>query len=249
MPETLVVVSYFADRSPEPLSALLRSMEEHPPGSDFSLCVVVNRGKGPEAPLPAARRPFDVIVRPNAGMNIGAWDAGWRARPGFGSYVFLQDDCLVVRPGWVAAFRDACGAARAGLVGESLNEAWDRPWEELRRRQEAVRLPDHLLDGRPANRVDVYLDFLNRLRIDPGPTARHLRALAWSLPQPVLAAIDGFPVGASYGECIAAEIGVSRKVAERGFDVRQVHAEPFRYIRHAEWVQDPSGAVRKRRPA
>lgn len=246
MPETLVVISHYDARPAEPLGALLRGMETHPAGAEFSVCLVVNRTRERGVSVPATKFPVSLLYRPNLGMNIGAWEAGWRANAGFKRYLFLQDECLIERAGWIAAFEEAVQGAQVGMVGESLNENWEKSWPELRRLQEGVELPDHRLDGRPANRVDLYLDFLRRSQIDPGQTARHLRALAWFAPRSVLEAIGGFPVGSSYGECIASEIGVSRKVESRGLKVIQVHAEPFRYIRHREWIKEPSGAIRKK---
>ncbi|MBI5882780.1 MAG: hypothetical protein HZB91_06720 [Elusimicrobia bacterium] len=248
MPEILVVISHYDARPARALGELLASMEEHPAGADFSVRIVVNQARERKGPLPATRLPVEILHRPNSGMNIGAWEAGWRAHPDFANYLFLQDECRIERPGWAAAFKAASQASRVGMVGESLNVGWEKPWSRLRRLQEGVELPGHELNGRRANRVDVYLDYLRRCGIEPGATARHLRALVWFMPRSVLEDIDGFPIATSYGECIACEIGVSRKVESMGLAVRQVHAESFRYISHGEWVRDPSGAVRKRTP-
>ncbi len=37
-------------------------------------------------------------MRENTGFNIGAWDYGWRHLPPYDYYLFLQDDCFIVRP-------------------------------------------------------------------------------------------------------------------------------------------------------
>ncbi len=36
-------------------------------------------------------------MRENTGFNIGAWDYGWRHLPPYDYYLFLQDDCFIVR--------------------------------------------------------------------------------------------------------------------------------------------------------
>src|SRR5690606_31973330 len=98
------------------------------------------------------------------------------------------------------------------------------------------------IDGGPAERVDSYLDFMRRNNIDPGETGRHLRSLIWFASRDTLEAIDGFPIGVNYGECIAAEIAVSRKVEALGGKVEQVAEEPFCFFRHLEFNRDYPGA-------
>jgi hypothetical protein len=175
-------------------------------------------------------------------MNIGAWDAGWRSAPGHPVYVFLQDECLIVRDHWLAAYAERCLEPGVGLVGESLNPAWSQPWSKLKAAHAGARMPDHFIDGNPADRVEVYLDCMRRWGIDPGETATHLRSLLWAASGAVLNSIDGFPIGANYGECIAAEIAVSRKVASAGLRVVQVRKAQFYFSAHREWNQDRPGA-------
>jgi hypothetical protein len=62
----------------------------------------------------------------------------------------------------------------------------------------------------------------------------------WFTRRGVIEEIGGFPSGRNRGECIAAEIAVSRAVAKRGYGVRQATDEPFTYISHAEWRRDGS---------
>lgn len=230
----LVVVARYDRRPIEDLERLRASMEAHPPGLPHDVLLVVNRET--DAPLPSPPG-VEVVARENLGMNIGAWEHGRRARPGYDGYLFLQDDCFVVRDGWLAAFAEAAAAPGVGMVGESLNEKWEADWETLRKTQGPARLPGHG-DG---NRVDLYLDHLRRWGVDPGPTGRHLRSLVWFLRREVLDRIGGFPIGRSKGECIAAEISVSRRIEALGLRLREVGPEPFHFIRHREWVRERSG--------
>jgi hypothetical protein len=210
--------------------------------------VVVNStgsDEGLGAIVPAG---VEVIRRPNVGMNIGAWDGGYRAFPDFPGFVFLQDECFAIRDGWLSGLLAPLQDPKVGLVGESMNGNWDQPWPALRRSNEGVAMPGHDLDGRPANRVDVYLDAMARWGIEPGESGVHLRSLIWASRRDALEAIHGFPSGGSYGECIAAEIGVSRAMLQHGYRLATAAREPFHYVRHAEWNQDVAGGPFTHKP-
>jgi hypothetical protein len=194
-----------------------------------------------------------VLERENTGMNIGAWDHGWRAESGYEHYLFLQDDCQIVRAGWLAAYLERAAAEpSSGLLGESLNPAWNKSWDQLAKSRAGEVMPGHVLNGAPAERVAVYLDFMRRAGIDPGEGGYHLRALTWFARRNVLERIGGFPIGENYGECIAAEIAVSRSVIAAGLRVEQIAPAPFHFIQHADWAQAaPGGAylhVKSRKP-
>ncbi|MEO7938319.1 MAG: hypothetical protein ABIR55_06820, partial [Burkholderiaceae bacterium] len=160
----------------------------------------------------------------------------------------VQDDCLVARDGWLKAALDALADPDTGLVGESLNTGWAKPWPVLREAQGRDTLPEHTLDGKPANRVDVYLTAMQRYGIEPGDTGRHLRSLVWGVRGEVLEQLNGFPIGSDYGTCIAAEIGTSRAVEALGLGLQEIGPTPFHYIRHRDWNQDAAGGVWTHRP-
>lgn len=242
MASTLIVISFYDRRPTTHLSRLFASLDRHSAGAEYDIAIVANRTSDRPLDLPLEGRPVRVHERENLGMNIGAWDHGWRVEPDYARYLFLQDECFAVRDGWLAAFNAKLDDPSVGLAGESLNPAWDKPWPELAKRHAGVRLPDHYIDGEPAERVDVYLDFMRRNAIDPGASGRHLRSLIWAARRDVLDRIGGFPIGANYGECIAAEIGVSRSVEGRGLALAQLSSEPFRFFRHAEYNRDHPAA-------
>jgi hypothetical protein len=235
------IISFYDRRPVEPLELLLRSLTAHEGGAPFSTLVVVNSTGNFRLPPHICSQVDEVLYRQNLGMNIGAWEEG-RQRYGAGEILlFLQDECFAVRRGWAAKFLEEAGDERVGLVGESVNANWDRPWEQLRREQGGNPLPEHFLSGAPANRVDVYLDMMRRHNIDPGTSGLHVRSLAWAARSNVLSDIGGFPIGANYGECIGAEIAVSRAIASQGLQLKTVGALPFEYFRHREWNQDVPG--------
>lgn len=238
---TCVLISYYDRRSVEPIWRLFECMARNAPGRDYRVGIVVNRTGAHRLSLPTSSRLIAVHERENLGMNIGAWDAGWRHFAGFETYAFLQDECYPVRAGWLDAIAACAERADVGLAGESMNTSWELDWNELRENQAAHPMPEHLIDGKAANRVDAYLDFFRRAGIPPGATGRHLRSLTWAARRDVLERIGGFPIGANYGECIAAEIGTTKRIEAGGLRAVQVAEQPFAYVRHMEWNQDGPG--------
>jgi hypothetical protein len=234
--KALVVVCHYNARPVADLTTLLTGLRRRLAGGPFDVLVVVNQAVAEPLVLPAACGPWDVYYRPNTGFNLGAWDRGWRARPGYGGYLFLQEECHVVRDGWLGAFA-RCGAEPGvGLVGECLSPTWDAPWEELARRFRGARLPDHAVAGQPADRLSCYWDFFRRRGIHPGPRGDHLQSLVLFARRAVLEAVGGFPPCQTYGEAVAAEIGLSKQVQALGLTLRQVGAAPFTYFEHPQWL-------------
>ena len=245
----LVVISHYDRRPVEPLVGLIESMQQHAAGAAHQCVVMTNKTHASTLPACVASRVDAYASRANLGMNIGAWDAAWRRWQGRPAYLFLQDDCVVARPGWLRAVLDRLVDSQVGLVGESMNTAWAKPWHALREAQGRDALPEHTLEGQPANRVDVYLAAMRRYGIEPGPTGRHLRSLVWGVRGDVMCGLDGFPQGSDYGTCIAAEIGVSRAVEAQGLKLAELGPTPFHYIRHRDWNQDAPGGAWTHRPA
>jgi hypothetical protein len=243
-----VVVSYYDRRPLEPLVHLLDSLEVHPAGAAYELTVVVNStGLGP-LPEAIAKRANAVAYRPNHGMNIGAWSHGLHQTGTGSATLFLQDECYAIVPGWASAVLASLARGGVGMVGESMNSNWTMPWEALRASVGRTSMPEHTIAGMPANRVDVYLDFMRRNGIDPGADGAHLRSLVWGFNRSVLDALGGFPCGTNYGECIGAEIGVSRAVIAMGQRLALIGSEPFSVFRHIEWNQDFAGGPFTHRP-
>jgi hypothetical protein len=234
-----LVISHYDQRDREPLRNLIASIEQFDAGREYDVCIVVNRDRAEGSlDLGIPRRDVTVLERENLGMNIGAWDHAWRTLPEYDSYLFLQDDCYVRRAGWLAAFLERANETGVGLVGESRNENWNQSWDALRRYWQGHVARDHLLDGAAANKIDVYFDFFARKGIPRGTDGSHLRALVWNVTRTVLERIHGFPIGHNYGECIAAEIGVSKYVQSLGLRTVQVSDKAFSCIGHREWVWD-----------
>ncbi len=244
--KNLVVVSFYDRRPISNLEQLLQSMCEFDAGAEYSLVIVVNRTTDEALKFDAAGLQPEVHYRHNIGMNIGAWDYGWRLRKDFDRVLFLQDDCYMVANNWLAAVESKLADSQLGLLGETFNNGWNLNWDALRIRLQNTPLPEHLIDGEVANRIDVYLHCLQNYGIDPGQSGLHLRSLCFAARMETLCAIDGFPIGHNYGECIAAEIGISKKVEALGLRLALIGDEEFAFIRHLEWNQDyPGGRFTK----
>jgi len=233
---TLVVISHYATRPVEPLVQLLASMNRFPAGAPYAVRVVVNRDGTESIDLPSRHRVVEVMYRANAGYNIGAWEAGWRAAPAYDGYLFVQDECRAVRADWVGAFVRAAAESGVGLVGECLSPDWDAPWEVLAERFRGHALREHTINGRAAERVDCYLDFFRRNGIPPGRRGDHLQSLVLFATRSVLEQVGGFPEGRAYGEAIASEIGISKKVQAAGLSLVQVGRDAFTHLEHPQWL-------------
>lgn len=245
-PPVLVVVAHDAGRPVEPLVRLLDSAAAHPAGCGYAVRIVVSRDGRERLDLPARHRGLEVVYRETVGGTIGAWEAGWRAGPPHAGYLFMRDDCVVVRGNWVGAFAAAASAPGVGLVGECLSPDWDAPWPVLAEKFRGHELREHTIDGRPAERVACYLDFMRRRGIPPGPRGDHLQALVLFATRAVLERVSGFPACRGYGETVGAEIGTSKIVQAVGLRLVQVEPAPFTHIEQPQWAHrrgTPAGAA------
>jgi hypothetical protein len=228
-----IVISFYWAREKLSLKRLLYSLSEH----QSNIIVIVNSDE--ESNPSDFCLPFPVIFRHNLGMNIGAWHAGFLSNQDADLYIFLQDECFLCRPDFISSISRRFSMNPAlGMLGESLNWRWAKPWPALIRSELNSFEPGHFLRGNPARRVDTYLDLMCTWGINPGATGEHLRSLIWALPGKVMRDLGGFPLGRNRGECIAAEIAVSRKVVMMGYQIGQISEAPFTFFGHAEWRPD-----------
>ncbi len=241
----LVVVSFYDARPVDDLDRLLVALRTTEAGWPFDVRVVVNRdGDGPLGL--AERHPgVEFLERPNTGYNIGAWEHGWRTATAWDSYLFLQHECTLAGEGWLAPFVHRAAEPGVGLVGERLNPAWDAPWSDIEKRFAGHSLPGHQIDGRPTERLPTYAHFFARNGIDRGARGDHLQTLVLFATRATLEAIGGFPVGRDYGEAIAAEIAISKKVQARGLRICEVGDRPFRHVSHPQWKDHPQRTARR----
>lgn len=218
---TLIIIAYWDGHPHQDLSRLLMQLDPEARRCGIDICVVVNSMAEEPVPLPRVSSKVALLYRENSGMNIGAWEHGWRTLSGYDHYIFLQSECVVLQSGWPEAYAAALYDMSAGLIGETI--AWHQPWQEI------LELPKF------GARFAGYLRQLTAWGIAAGETAQHVQSLIWASRREVLDAIGGFPIGASRDTCIAAEIGVSRKVEAAGLRLRLVGSRRFQFISHPQW--------------
>lgn len=235
MTSTLVVVSHYNAWPTDNLVALLDQMATIPAGMPFQTRVVVNQAEDRPLDLPARHAGVEVLYRKNIGYNIGAWDLGWRSGPPFDCYLFLQEECQILRHNWLAAFVRLAIKPRIGLVGERLHWAgftWSRLDRYYAKFPFAARI-----DGQEVPIPTGVRLSLTRLGIPLGKTGAHLQSLVFCARREIMVAMDGFLIGRDYAEATVAEVAASKRVEAMGLDVREVgRGGSFQYILHPQWA-------------
>jgi hypothetical protein len=121
----LVVVSNYEPRGLANAATLLREIRESRPGaSRFDICLAIKSDRASDDHRLSSEEGIWRITRSNSGMNIGAWDCAWRALDDYEGYLFLQDECQLVRDGWLDAFAAGASAPGIGMLGETVNTRW-----------------------------------------------------------------------------------------------------------------------------
>ena len=185
-----------------------------------------------EGPVTLREEPVKIVVRPNVGMNIGAWAYGATLSDRKNHLLCLQDECSLHDSSFAQIYSDLLEDPTIGLVGESLNPKWESTWAEISQSP----LNYVVSEPTPRKRVDVYLDQMSAWGIDPGKNGRHLRALVWGFNRTVVDEFAKIRLGLTKEECIATEIAVSKLVENNlGLKVLQSSQRPFRYFGHSEW--------------
>ena len=223
----VVIVSHYNAWPTDQLVKLLDQMRTIPAGYPFSVRVVVNQAENKSLELPDRHADVAVFYRENTGYNIGAWEFGWRQEPRADYYLFLQEECLLVKPNWLGVFIQAVNRTQVGIVGEIIG-FHNTTWEDFK--DTATR---YHWDLSPND----CLDFIAKQGIQAGEMADHLQSLVLCLRREVLETIGGFRLGITKEEAIASEIGISKSVQAIGLKIRQVKLRPFQYIHHPQWEE------------
>lgn len=239
-PSTLVIISYWSERSINPLKELISQMDIIDSGTSFDSLIVCNGFSNKVENLinqSNLSHNLRVVSRPNHGFNIGAWDYGWRCSPNYHNFLFLQDDCIIFRKNWLKAFINKFNDNnQIGLLGESIN--WHTSWDELSKSDYNNYHKGHTLSVKKMRRIDLYRAYLSKNLIPEGLTADHLQTLVLFTSKQILEQIKGFSIGESYGEAIASEIAISKKVQSAGYEIAMVNPHScFHYIGHPQWLK------------
>lgn len=224
-------------------------MRKIPAGRDFDLIVVGNGGGIEKVDLPSMPENMHlrIINRENQGYNIGAWDAGWRAAPGYDYYLFLQGECVIRKPNWLAAFEKRhAELGHTALIGEAV--MWDGlAWDELTEMTRRDFVPSYA-GPNAENPIDTYRKLLKEMGIPEGEVATHLQSLLLFSDGALLKQMDGFQSRSDYKEAVACEIGISRKAAAFGAELALLTPDKsFSFIAHPEWSTKGVFVMRLRR--
>lgn len=232
MEESVVVVASYKQRGDHNLERILGQL------NGLSPAIVVVNDDSADCVSVRSHGDTSVLTRPNTGMNIGAWSEAIPYVAEYKTVIFIQDECFVQDSAFLSAYAQRLAMTGVGMIGESLNPKWDCSWKAIARSRVNYSFQDE--GGSHVTRVDYYRRKMVEWRIDPGESAKHLRALVWAFSRESLAAVGSFPIGGTKEESIAAEIAVAKKVEQLGFSVEQVASEHFKYFGHVEWRKDGS---------
>jgi hypothetical protein len=217
--DTCVVVSYYDGRPTNDLFRLLRQLRDIDAGANFNLKVIINSDSGLPLSIAEDLVGTSLEMRQNTGFNIGAWQYGWQRNPGFRFYIFLQDECEIVKSNWLLEYKKLLSKKGVGLVGESLL-TW-RNWAVFRELwPEAYR---------------ECVQIASRSSIILGKSPAHIQTLALGVTGECLTATQGFLLGDGKIKAIATEIMFSRRCIQNNFMVKQSAWRPFEYINHPQW--------------
>lgn len=233
MKSALVIISHYNAWPTDQLVALLDQTRSIPSGYPFRTLIVVNQALDRPLELPERHADAQILYRENTGYNIGAWDYGWRAAPPADFYLFLQEECKIVRRDWLGSSVRRLSGTSVGMIGESL--AW--PGQTWKRAEYFHR--GHPFQGDPSEAPIDHIGGLKRFLaakgIPLGERGEHLQSIILSTRRDVLEAIGGFMIGQTKGDAIACELAISLAVVARGMKVEQAGLLPFRYIYHPQW--------------
>ncbi|MEM9014977.1 MAG: hypothetical protein AAGB02_07700 [Pseudomonadota bacterium] len=217
--DSLVVISHYdAHGADEPLR-LFKELEAHDAGASYDVLIVVNQSQTNAFAPAGLSRTIRILHRENIGFNVGAWQHGWRSTPGYDFYLFLQDECVINRPGWLAAFRRAAAQPNTGFVGESMIHTG--LWETYARSFSDTEKACRRIAG--------------DLGVDLGAKADHLQTLAIGANHSTLQSTGGFIAQFDKVDAMAGEVLTSVRATAMGLKNRQVAWRPFEFIRHPQW--------------
>lgn len=237
--KTLITISHYNKRSKSNLNNLVSSLTNH----ESSLSIIINDDNSDEEKKTIFNN-INALIRPNTGMNIGSWNSSYLNNKNFDFYIFLQDECVILKKDFIKKYIFELSKVNVGMTGESINFKWAKNWEKIASSNLNYIVGYDRLN-RPIYRVQYYLSLMKKWGIQYGNNGLHLRSLIWGFKREILEKISPFPIGKTKEECIAAEIAISKKVEELGLKVTQVHKNPFNYISHIEWNSNGYSKVKQ----
>lgn len=233
-----VVISYWIGHDVKTLKNLLKGMDRYQAGVPYDVIIVCNGGGLSMSGLrkPSGAGTVMIVNRDNQGYNIGAWDAGYRERPNYKYYLFLQSECFIKRSNWLEVFKFRMENDQGvRLLGEGV--MWDGlSWDYIKLAT-ARDLGENWYAPSSINPVDFYMSELDRMGIERGAVGTHVQSLVVFVSGSTMQEIGGFPSDSRYEYAIACEIAISRRIAALGYRVALVKPNaPFSVIGHMQWT-------------
>lgn len=230
----LLIISHYEPRGLENIVRCLKSLESFEPGCNYEIALISNivdtnysidfkdlQNKFKSLPLNF------YFTRENKGMNIGAWEFGWRKLNQYDNYLFMQDEVIAMQDNWFVSFlnkhEELKNLNKFIVLGESNNYIRNKPWKRM------IKLINH---------YRIYYDKLIEWGIDPGKTPLVLRSLIIFMNKETLEKVNGFHIGNCYRECIASEFAITKKIEQINGFAELVGDNPFTYLYHTEWLKN-----------
>lgn len=218
-PETLVIVNYYDARPIDTLYELVDQLKKCKYRQYFDILIVVNSVDLESDQEKCLNTGVEFCIRENTGLNLGAWQHGWQEREGYRYYIFLQDDCKILKDKWYSRYITLLADRKNGYIGESYQR--HRTWERIRKQWE-----------------DVYSDYVKlseKLGIPLSYSPSHIQTVAMGCRHQVLKETGGFVIGASKSAAVAGEILTSVRAVHLGYRNRQTALSSFSFISHPQW--------------
>ncbi len=227
MRNSIFLISYYKCRQKKYLENLISQLAKF----KCQIGVIVNDDKVNKLSLEKIKNVF-YLTRKNTGMNIGAWDEGYRYFNDYENYFFFQDECFIKKLSFFENYLLFLSQKNAGMIGESINLKWSNSWEKM------IYSPLNYninINKTKIDRVSYYKKQILDWGIPITDTPIHLRSLNIALKKNILDKINGFNIGYFREQCIASEIAISKKIENLNLKICQSHKDPFYFIGHLEW--------------
>lgn len=249
-----VVVSTWSGNPIDSLDRLLLTLKKYPEKLGYHMFLCAN-GSDYRLPAKLGDRFQAVFIRENVGFNMGAWDHAWRRLSDYSHFLFLQDDCYIVRKNWLSDFVQLFNRRpKCGLIGENYNQGWAYPWSLLTEKGETNEDGNSKRFSREMiARAQFYRRKIEGWGIDIGEHAGHVTTVVHFTSSEVLRKVDGYNIANGYQEAIASEIGFSKKVEALGYEILQIGNRKHSRIAHPQWPSNRFSAklirsIKKRNP-
>tara|TARA_A100001015_G_C14694421_1_gene595738 strand:- start:9 stop:437 length:429 start_codon:yes stop_codon:yes gene_type:complete len=124
--KTLITISHYNKRKKNDLINLINSLQNQ----SCDLLIVINDDN---CVLERSDTFYNTktLIRPNTGMNIGAWNTSFIRNRTYDFYIFLQDECQILDSTFIDKYIDELSKKDVGMTGESVNYKWAKSWGNL----------------------------------------------------------------------------------------------------------------------